>query len=122
MSKNGVAILNVSSLRRGQRSLYRLIVEKLDTQQAITLKEATEIWSNSVHSNNDKDGHPMRWNYYAGRYEENGQVYYRGALERMADWEIEDSVMNWLMKNIGLLVIRGYLKVIPMIALELEKS
>lgn len=112
--ESSVTIVNKSSLRPGQRRLYELIVEKLNRNDPVTLKEATDIWLSRVHGD-VRDGVPYYWDYYAGRYEENGQVYYRGATKPMTDWHIQARVLDWLMKNIGLLVIRGYLKVIPMI-------
>lgn len=58
MGQDGVAIVKMSSLRPGQRSLYELIVSKVDTADKITLREAENIWRTKVHSNNTKDGTP----------------------------------------------------------------
>jgi hypothetical protein len=112
-----VSVVNKPSLRPGQLSLYKLIVEKIDKCEILNLKEAESIWLEKVHSDT-VNGIPYRMDYYAGRHEEHGQVYYTGARVKMTRDEIEFTVMNWLMKNIGLLVIRGYLKVIPTISLK----
>lgn len=113
-----VAVVSRSSLRRGQASLYDLIVEKLKADDKITIQEAKEIWLTKVHSD-VRDGVPYYFDYYAGGYhDERGEYRYRGAYKPMQDFHVEVTVLNWLMKNIGLLVIRGYLKVIPMVELQ----
>jgi hypothetical protein len=114
---SGVSVLKLTHLRPGQRKLYELIANKLTTGDSVTLNEAKAIWLSRVHSNKTKDGHPLRWDYYGNpHYDEAGNITgYHGELKRMTEQEITFNVLNWLTSTIGILVIRGYLKVIPMI-------
>jgi hypothetical protein len=100
-----LAIVNKSSLRPGQLSLYKLIVNKIDTGDILTLDEARHIWLTKVHG--DVEGDKVYcMDYYVNR------------RRPMSNDEINFNVMNWLMLNIGRLVIRGYLKVVPQIELK----
>lgn len=111
----GVSILKLSSLRPGQRKLYELIVSKLEAEEIVTLREAEQIWRSRVAQNMIK-GVPHRMTYYPDPDPAIDNWYLK--LVPMSREEITFSVLNWLTKNIGLLVIRGYLKVIPMIEVE----
>lgn len=118
-TKTSVPVVSKSYLRKGQSSLYELIVQKLDTEEKITLVEAKNIWLKDVHTK-QYNGVPYRTDHYAERvYDEKGE--FRGYTCKdvpMTEEEIDFSVMNWLCKNLGVLVIRGYLEVIPMIELK----
>lgn len=117
-----VSVLNTPA----QIDLYKLIVGKLETGEKITLDEAKEIWLDKVHRKwmKDKDGHPMRveyahhkeWSTWSNDYD------WVSANVRMSDDEIIFTVMNWLTRNIGLMVIKGALEVIPMIDLKQLKN
>lgn len=109
---SAVSVVNKSPLRPGQLSLYELIVKKLEKQDTLTLDEAEHIWKTKVHGNMI-DGKPYRTDYYLWETRS-----WNDSQVPMQRFEIEFAVMNWLMKNIGLLVIRGYLKVIPTISLK----
>lgn len=116
MKKNGVVILNKSGLRSGQKSLYRLLVEKIKSGDAVTYKEAEDIWLNDVA--NIENGVPMHWDYSIAVRDDNGN--FKGWTSRKIAYTEEYkrfTVVNWLVRNIGLLVIKGYLKVIPMVEL-----
>jgi hypothetical protein len=117
-SSPGVAVVSRRNLRRGQASLYDLIVSKLDTGERITLDEAENIWRTKVCRNMLK-GVPHSYRFYPA---EDGTNNWYGRYDPMSRDEITFTVLNWLTKNIGILVIRGYLKVIPMIELEPARS
>lgn len=100
-------------LRRGQASLYDLIVIKIERGGAVTLKEAREIWITKV-CRNIIDGKPHRTSYFPAK---DGSNNWYPKNVPMSEDDITFTVLNWLMRNIGILVIRGYLKVIPMVQL-----
>lgn len=117
-SQAGVAIVSRRNLRRGQASLYELIVSKLDSEERITLEEAENIWRTKVCRNMIK-GTPHSYRFHPAT---DGTNNWYGRYDPMSRDEITFTVLNWLTKNIGILVIRGYLKVIPMIELEPTRS
>lgn len=97
-----------------QDSLYRLIVGKLDSGAKLSLQEAREIWATKV-ARNVKDG-VVYGNNYPCYY---GETHWEGDRHLpMPEDLITFNVLNWLTKNIGLMVIRGHLKVIPMLELK----
>lgn len=116
MSK-GVSVVSRHSLRKGQASLYDLIVEKIKTGDKVSIDEAREIWLTKV-ARHVEEGIPYRTDYYANMFERDGKTYFTSSLVPMTEDEIQFTVLNWLMKNIGVLVIRGYLKVVPMVELQ----
>jgi hypothetical protein len=107
-----LSIVEKGVLRPGQLGLYKLIVEKIETNATLNIDEAEHIWLTKVHRD-VRDGIPYRTDYYLLE-----SSSWRDAQVPMDRWEIDFAVMNWLMKNIGLLVLRGYLKVIPMVELK----
>lgn len=119
----GVAIVRKTGLRRGQESLYRLIVEKLKTGDAITLKEAKNIWLHEVHNDHMWQGDkPVHYDYSVPVRDEAGEL--TGWTTKLVPYTEEEMLRNsmlWLTSNIGLLVIKGYLKVIPQIKLDEPK-
>ena len=107
-------VLQVSrtSLRRSQAELYDLMVEKLKTGATVTYEEAHKIWLTKACRNvvNDK---PHSWVW---KYNHENQDY-RSVLEPMSDDLIKMTVIGWLTRTIGVLVMKGYLKAIPMVQL-----
>lgn len=118
MKKAAVAVVSRSALRPGQAHLYDLIVEKLDSGEKISIQEAEHIWRTKV-CRKMVDGVPHRTLY---GYWENGEWKPWAKDIPMTDDDITFAVLDWLTRNIGLLVIRGYLKVIPMIELEKPRN
>jgi len=112
--KESMPVVSRSSLRKGQASLYDLIVAKSQSNKALTLDEAKNIWVSSVHSN-IIDGIPHQ-TVYTQNPNNPGHWYPRN--EKMSVEAVNIRVIDWLMRNIGALVLRGYLKAIPMISLE----
>lgn len=107
-------VLSVSrtTLRRSQASLYDLMVEKLETGKTVTYKEAHEIWLTKA-CRNVIDGKPYSWTW---RYDHQKEAY-RNVLEPMSDDLVKATVISWLTRTIGVLVMKGYLKAIPMVQL-----
>lgn len=100
------------TLRKGQASLYDLIVDKLASGDAVTLAEAKDIWLTKV-CRNMVNGKPHSWVW---RYDHKREAY-TSVLEPMNDEAVNFTVMNWLTRTIGILVIKGYIKIIPMVQL-----
>lgn len=108
-------VLSVSrtTLRRGQARLYDLLVKKLESGDAFTLKEARQIWYDLV-CRNKINGKPHRVQY---GYWEGGEWYGHARDVPMTDKDIDFTAMDWAIRTIGILVVRGYLKAIPMVKL-----
>lgn len=100
------------TLRKSQSALYELLDKKIAQGKPVTLVEARKIWVEKS-CRNVINGKPCmyRWRYDA----ETGK--YRAELEVMTESEINFTVMDWLTRTIGILVMRGYLQIIPMIKL-----
>lgn len=109
-----VLVVSRSTLRRGQASLYDLIIVKLKSGDPITLEEAKDIWLTKV-CRKMYNGVPHRTMY---GYWEDGEWRQHFRDVPMTDTDITFAVLDWLTRNLGLLVMRGYLKVIPMVQLE----
>lgn len=102
-----------STLRKGQASLYDLVVAKLKDGEPITFEEAHKIWFTQV-CRNMRNGVPHRTQY---GYWEDGEWHGNARDIPMTDLDIKFAVLDWLTRNLGLLVMRGYLKAIPMVNL-----
>lgn len=124
MSKNALAgfkqfekpAVSRTTLRRGQAALYDLLAAKNKNKTTVTFEEAKHIWLTKVCRNN-YGGVPHRYDYFHERIEKGDEVSWNGAYVPMTKIEINMAVMDWLVRTIGVLVMRGYLKVIPMVEL-----
>lgn len=101
-----------ATLRRSQASLYDLMVSKLKTGDAVTYEEAREIWLDKA-CRNIINGKPHSWTW---RYDHEKDSF-KSVLEPMSDDVVKMTVINWLTRTIGVLVMKGYLKAIPMVRL-----
>ena len=115
--QKSLQIIRRPKLTKAQKDLFQLICEKLENNDKILYSEAESIWINKV-CKRVVDGVPYYWNYWKNRYEENGEVRWRGEYEPMPKEWIPSRVLLWLTANIGSLVLKGHLKVIPMIELK----
>ena len=102
-----------SRLSKAQKALYPLICKKLKTNTPITYKEAKKIYLTKA-CQQIVDGVPHHWNYWWRN--EDGEMV--GRYEPLQEDEIRARVFLWLTQNIGALVLRGYLKIIPQIELS----
>lgn len=101
-----------STLRKSQASLYDLLVEKLYTGESVTYDEAYKIWIEKA-CRNVVGGKPYGYSWIFNHDKDK----YECCLMPMSENTIKLTVTNWLMRNIGLLVIKGYIKAIPMVKL-----
>ena len=105
-------VVSRSTLRRSQATLYDLLSKKAKNGTTVTYKEAHEIWLTKA-CRNVTDGKPYSWCW---RYDHDKDAY-RSVLEPMSDDLVKMVVLQWLTRNIGVLVMKGYLKVIPQVRL-----
>lgn len=109
-----VAVGRKSDLYKQHQDLYKLIVRKLEATESLTLREAKQIWLN-LPTTVVKDGVPHRVEYQlTGRTSEYTSYYARVEVP-MTPEQVTERVLKWLTQSIGLLVVRGYLKVTPML-------
>jgi hypothetical protein len=97
----------------GQEYLYRTICDKISGEDKLTLKEAREMYI-AFGCRDVRNGIPYCYNYW-WRNEKGDMV---GRSEPMTEDMIKTAVVMWLTHNIGSLVLKGYLTILP--ALELS--
>jgi hypothetical protein len=114
-----VTVVGKVNMRPAQKSLYELICRKLHSGDAITISEAKDIWLRQVHSNwKWSDGKPTHY-VSVPRYKEDGKFdYWTTELQPFKHEEMLKTVLLWLTHNIGMMVIKGHLKVIPQIEIN----
>ena len=100
-------------LTEGQKVLYRLACNKLEREERIFFKEAKKLYF-SYGCREMRDGVPYYYNYY--QRNEAGEIV--GGFEPMSEYQIVNQVITWLTRNIGSLVLKGYLKIMPAIELK----
>lgn len=110
----GITIFKKPNLTKGQKSLFEVICLKLEKGDVLTFSEAKEIYINNV-NREMRNGVPYFFNWW-WRNEKDEMV---GRLEPMSKEQINIAVITWLTHNIGCLVLKGYLKILPV--LELNK-
>jgi hypothetical protein len=100
------------ALRKSHAALYDVLAKKIDEGSVVTYEEAHSIWLNKA-CRNVVNGKPHSWVW---RYDQKTKRY-TSILEPMSDDLIKFTVLNWLTRTIGVLVMKGYLKVIPQVQL-----
>ena len=117
VEQKALEVIKRKNLTDGQKSLYELVIKKLEKDEPILFLEAKDIYIQKV-CQNIINGVPQTRVYLEEKYiKENGEEGSR-IVERMYPmWENEltQRVLMWLTGNIGTLVLKGYLKVIPTI-------
>lgn len=109
MIEKPLLIKQKNNLRDGQRSLYELICKKIKENCNLTYEEAKQLYI-KFGCQTVFDGVP-KYQCCLWSKDEHGMMRYewreqKGEILRL-------NVLNWLTRNIGLLVIRGYLQVLP---------
>lgn len=105
-------VVSRTTLRRSQAALYDLLSKRVATGKTVTYEEAHKIWVSKACRNKIGDK-PASWVW---RYDHDKEKYY-SVLEEMPDDLIKMTVIGWLTRTIGILVMKGYLKVIPQVEL-----
>ena len=102
-------------LTKGQTNLYALIVKKISENKSVNIQDAKDLYL-AYGCKEIRGGVPCTFNYWANHYTlPDGTTGYKGAYEPMPQSMIERYATLWIMTNIGSLVIKGYLKIIPQI-------
>lgn len=115
--QKALEIVKRKNLTNGQKSLYELVIKKLEDNEPILFLEAKDIYLQKVCQNMIK-GVPHTRAYFEEKYiKDNGEEGSRIVEKMYPMWEGEltNRVLMWLTGNIGTLVLKGYLKVIPTI-------
>lgn len=113
---NSLAIIKKPRLTKGQELLFAVICKKIETDTKLVYQEAKDIWLNYVHCY-VTDGLPYSYQFDSGS--EDGKTY-TTSLQLMTQDMVNFTVLNWLTRNIGMLVLKGYLTVLPALDLKTE--
>lgn len=99
------------SLTIAQEILYKLIYRKLEEKKPIHIDEVRRIY---IHygCRYTKDGVP----HCAHFFYENGQ--WKPEFTPMDEWQVKIAATKWLTHNMGILILKGYLKATPTVSLE----
>lgn len=100
-------------LTPAQKDLYALICEKLKDNKPILYEEAKKIYFEKG-CRTMRNGWPHWW--WSVKNEETGN--YEARYAPYTEEAVKYITFNWLTFNIGKLVVKGALKVIPQIKLE----
>lgn len=96
----------------GQEILYKLLVKK----DVIPLEAVKKVYIN-YGCRHTIDGVP-----YLAHYVEDSRGNYTLKHFPMNDWQLQRAVFNWLTHNLGVLIIKGFLDMTPLVSLqELEQ-
>lgn len=112
-----IILLRRTRLSEGQKALFNLICKKLKNGNKLTMEESREIYIKHA-CRTFSDGKPATYNYYWKVREENkdGTIKsWEGRYEKMTNQYLSFVVLQWLTHNIGSLVLKEYLKVLPII-------
>lgn len=102
--QKALSLLRRPNLTKGQKSLYRLVCQKLKDDEMIMFNEAKDIWMTNI-AKTIKNGVPYYWNSWK-RNEKDETV---GGYDPMNEWQVTQYVLIWLTHNIGSLVLKGFL-------------
>lgn len=98
---NAVQLMDMPGLTKGQKQLYKLICNCLKSGKEITKDDVVHIYENYV----------MQSSQYHDYHFVNGEREY--FVCDKPEWHIKTQSMVWLFRNIGSLVLKGYLTVLP---------
>ena len=113
-NENSISFYNgFRKLRSSQKDFYNILVEKIKNNENISYSEMEIFYFEKVAKNKDK----MYWCYYKNvERDDNGNfVKFIGGYKPLEPWQIEMRVKDWTIRTIGILVIKGYLKILPVI-------
>ncbi len=111
-----LAIIQNPRLTTGQKSLYTIVCQKIQSGDKLIFQEAKDIYLKSVNRYMIK-GIPHRYNYWIPIPNNPGS--YTSELQPMTEEEINFTVLDWLTSNLGRLILKGYLTVLPAVDLNL---
>lgn len=115
--KKGVMIIRRPNLTDAQKPLFALICDKLCKGDKLTMPEIKQIYIKYA-CREVRNGVPYFWDYWKN-YDYINKKSVGGWVKR-PDKHLNQLVTMWLMNNIGSLVLKGYLKVLPIIELKIK--
>jgi len=124
--------INVRGLTNGQVALYQYLEKCNKEKVPVELAQVSEIYFNKVrkpegyyHSHHDRNA---GWLNMEGRQEYRDLLnkdviayFNRPELLDRKSWNVDMPTRNWLKANLGSLVMRGLLSIIPVFDTELAK-
>lgn len=117
-TNKSLSIIKKPLTNKSQKALYAFILEKIKLNEPLKMNEITSLWIQHV-CKNIIDGVPHYWDYWANPYKaEDGVTKHRGAYKPHSKEFIEKLSVIWLTRTIGVLVMKGLLKIIPQIEIE----
>ncbi len=111
-----LAIQKNVRLTRGQKSLYLTVCEKIETGEKLLFQEAHKIYLEDV-CRNMRDGKPYSWQYV---YRPETKDYITKLLPLEGE-KLNFRILTWLTVTLGILILKGYLTVLPAVDLRLLK-
>ena len=111
--KKKLLLLKRPNLTKGQKELYSLICLKIQNSDVLSVSEVKNIYVNLV-NRWQKNGIPYYYDFW--KRNEKGEIV--GGLEPMTESQLMIATVTWLTQNIGSLVLKGYLQVIPKLQLN----
>lgn len=100
-------------LTKAQTDLYSLICDKLATNKPLEYEEVKQIYISKA-CQQVRDGKVYWYNYY---HHKNEKDEWEGGVSFYSEDVVKNIVFCWLTFNIGKLVMKGALKIIPQIQL-----
>lgn len=112
--KNEISLVSKKPrMTNGQLKLYELVVYKVENGLPIKFEEAKTLYINYA-CREVRDGKPFYFNCW-WRNEKEEMV---GRWQELSQYEVATRTMMWLTQNIGALVLKGFLKIIPQIEVK----
>lgn len=112
MSDKSLTIIKRARLSKGQVPLYAKLVKNSNEGTVLQYEECEEMYL-KYGCRGIRSGIPHTYNNYKSWDEKSDS--WKGAYEAMTECEIQRATSMWIMHNIGSLVLKGYLKVLPQI-------
>ena len=87
-----------------------LMLQKVRDREAITRQEVIELYQSYVQRDSQRAIHAKKGGEWTC------------TVVNKAPWEIEDQAMQWLRSNIGTIVLKGFLTVVPRFELDAQEQ
>ncbi len=111
---NELALSKRPRLTIGQKALFNLTCKKIQEKSALTFEESQLLYT-LYGCREARDGVLYYMDWWDHK-DENGN--WREKLKPMNEYHARIATLTWLTHNIGSLVLKGYLKVLPVLELE----
>lgn len=114
------------NLTKAQKPLFNLLCDKIYKGEKLTLPEVKKIYIENA-CRNFVDGQPATYNWCykllrEPKWDKKGKQIqsadWQGKYEKMNKELVNFTVLQWFTHNLGALVLKGYLKVLPVMELN----